>query len=437
MNKRIKMILAMGVGLVIAVYGYGYHYFSSHFLPDTYVQEFNIGMKTVPEVEALLNKQAKSYALAVQYRNGGVEALGADEIGITCDASHELQQILQSQDKKLWFRPCERVIEYEGINDIVDTKKLEESVSNLKCFRDMEAPVDARIVYTKDKGYQIFSEKEGTKLDKERVMETIETAIRKRSTSVDLESCYEKPRIRSADLEEKYESIKKYENVIITYDFGDRTEQIDAKKIQDFLTDYMLDKKKIASYIYKLGKKYDTRGISREFLTYDDRKVQISGGDYGWVMDQEKETEALEELIKKGAVEVHKPAYIQSAQSRDSNDIGYTYLEIDKKNKQLICYVDGKPIVQTSGGFGALESGCYMLKDIQEGDEFSLSFGQDMEIQSTSENIMDNVSAKTAEPVSIEQSPEVEADEPYLLITKEYADVLAHSCKPGMAVVIY
>ena len=112
----------MGVSLVITVYGYGYHYFSSHFLPDTYVQEFNIGMKTVPEVEALLNKQAKSYALAVQYRNGGVEALGADEIGITCDASLELQQILQSQDKKLWFRPCERVIEYEGIHDIIDTK---------------------------------------------------------------------------------------------------------------------------------------------------------------------------------------------------------------------------------------------------------------------------------------------------------------------------
>lgn len=431
------MILIMGVSLVITVYGYGYHYFSNHFLPDTYMEEFNIGMKTVQEVEALLNKQAKSYALAVQYRNGGVEALGADEIGITCDASHELQQILQNQDKKLWFRPCEQVIEYEGMNDIVDTKKLEESVSNLKCFRDMEAPVDARIVYTKDKGYQIFSEKEGTKLDKERVMETIETAIRKRSTSVDLESCYEKPRIRSADLEEKYESIKKYENVIITYDFGDRTEQIDAKKIQDFLTDYMLDKKKIASYIYKLGKKYDTRGISREFLTYDDRKVQISGGDYGWVMDQEKETEALEELIKKGAVEVHKPAYIQSAQSRDSNDIGYTYLEIDKKNKQLICYVDGKPIVQTSGGFGALESGCYMLKDIQEGDEFSLSFGQDMEIRSSSENITDNMSSKTVEPVLMEQSPDAEADEPYLLITKEYADILAHSCKPGMAVVIY
>lgn len=431
------MILIMGVSLVITVYGYGYHYFSSHFLPDTYMEEFNIGMKTVQEVEALLNKQAKSYALAVQYRNGGVEALGADEIGITCDASHELQQILQNQDKKLWFRSCERVIEYEGMNDIVDTKKLEESVSNLKCFRDMEAPVDARIVYTKDKGYQIFPEKEGTKLDRENVMDTIETAIRKRSTSVDLESCYEKPRIRSADLEEKYESIKKYENVIITYDFGDRTEQIDAKKIQDFLTDYMLDKKKIASYIYKLGKKYDTRGISREFLTYDDRKVQISGGDYGWVMDQEKETEALEELIKKGAVEVHKPAYIQSAQSRDSNDIGYTYLEIDKKNKQLICYVDGKPIVQTSGVFGALESGCYMLKDIQEGDEFSLVFGQDMEIRSSSENITDNMSSKTVEPVLMEQSPDAESDEPYLLITKEYADILSKKCKPGMAVVIY
>ncbi len=432
------MILIMGVSLVITVYGYGYHYFSNHFLPDTYMEEFNIGMKTVQEVEALLNKQAKSYALAVQYRNGGVEALGADEIGITCDASHELQQILQNQDKKLWFRPCEQVIEYEGMNDIVDTKKLEESVSNLKCFREMEAPVDARIVYTKDKGYQIFPEKEGTKLDRENVMDTIETAIRKRSTSVDLESCYEKPRIRSADLEEKYESIKKYENVIITYDFGDRTEQIDAKKIQDFLTDYMLDKKKIASYIYKLGKKYDTRGISREFLTYDDRKEQISGGDYGWVIDQEKEVKALEALIKKGAVEVHKPAYIQSAQSRDSNDIGYTYLEIDKKNKQLICYMDGKPIVQTSGVFGALDSGCYTLNDVQAGDVISLTFGQGMEIRSSSEKLItDQVSEKTTGPLAIELPSESESDEPCLLITKEYADILAQKCKPGIAVVIY
>lgn len=427
----------MGVGLVIIVYGYGYHFFSSHFLPDTYVQEFNIGMETVPEVEVLLNKQAKSYALAVQYRNGGVEALGADEIGITCDASHELQQILQSQDKKLWFRPCKRVIEYEGINDIVDTKKLEESVSNLKCFRDMETPIDARIVYTKDKGYQIFPEKEGTKLDKVKTMEAIETAVRKRSASVDLESCYDEPQVTASELEKEYKTIKKYEDAIITYDFGDRTERVDAKKIQDFLTDYVLDKEKIASYVYELGKKYDTRGITREFLTYDDRKVQISGGDYGWVINQEKEIKELEELIKKGAVEVHKPAYIQSAQSRISNDIGYTYLEIDKKNKQMICYVNGKPIIQTSGVFGALESGCYMLKDIQEGDEFSLAFGQDMEIRSSSENITGNMSAKAVELVSIEQYPEVESDESYLLITKEYADILSKKCKPGMAVVIY
>ena len=195
---------------------------------------------------------------------------------------------------------------------------------------------------------------------------------------------------------------------------------------------------KIASYIYKLGKKYDTRGISREFLTYDDRKEQISGGDYGWVIDQEKEVKALEALIKKGAVEVHKPAYIQSAQSRDSNDIGYTYLEIDKKNKQLICYMDGKPIVQTSGVFGALDSGCYTLNDVQAGDVISLTFGQGMEIRSSSEKLItDQVSEKTTGPLAIELPSESESDEPCLLITKEYADILAQKCKPGIAVVIY
>ena len=39
-----------------------------------------------------------------------------------------------------------------------------------------------------------------------------------------------------------------------------------------------------------LPDKYDTAGTERTFSTYDNREITVSGGNYGWVIDQQKET---------------------------------------------------------------------------------------------------------------------------------------------------
>ena len=48
-----------------------------------------------------------------------------------------------------------------------------------------------------------------------------------------------------------------------------------------------------------LGLKYDTMGQTSTFLTYDNREVEINGGDYGWVIDQDEEVKALIEASRK------------------------------------------------------------------------------------------------------------------------------------------
>ena len=40
-------------------------------------------------------------------------------------------------------------------------------------------------------------------------------------------------------------------------------------------------------YVSNLGLIYDTMGQTRTFQTYDNREVEIKGGDYGWVIDNE------------------------------------------------------------------------------------------------------------------------------------------------------
>ena len=55
-----------------------------------------------------------------------------------------------------------------------------------------------------------------------------------------------------------------------------------------------------AKYIKKLADKYDTVGIKRNFTSICGNKVSVSGGTYGWRIDQKAETKNLVKTIKKG-----------------------------------------------------------------------------------------------------------------------------------------
>lgn len=134
------------------------------------------------------------------------------------------------------------------------------------------------------------------------------------------------------------------------------------------------------SYIEKIAKKYDTVGITRKFITYDGRTADITGGDYGWKLDVDKTTEGLIGYIKNDTVDVVSPVYIQTAASRQQNDIGYSYLEIDMSNNRAVLYIDGAPVVQTSiKTNGDITPGFYKLGNKQEMDDTGLlnviSFG--------------------------------------------------------------
>lgn len=74
------------------------------------------------------------------------------------------------------------------------------------------------------------------------------------------------------------EQINKLTDVVITYDFDDRTETVDKEVIRDWLKknkkgDYTLDKKQVSAYVSELAEKYDTVGQERTFHTYDGRET--------------------------------------------------------------------------------------------------------------------------------------------------------------------
>ncbi len=264
-----------------------------------------------------------------------------------------------------------------------DGQKTEAAISELKCMQqeNMTEPSDAHIEEKDDK-FVIVPEQEGTALKPEKTSQDIIDALVTGRTPVDLEAdgCYKEPKVYQSDetLTKNCELINKLTDVVITYDFDDCTETVDRDMIKNWLTTdenglYILDKKQIEAYISELAAKYDTVGTERTFNTYDGREITVSGGNYGWQIDQKAELKELTELIKNGETQVREPVYSHEGLVRKTNDIGYTYIEIDLTAQRMVFYKDGTPTADAQIVSGnpfvpncASPVGCYTTGEIKE-----------------------------------------------------------------------
>ena len=356
-----KILIGLILLLVIltgAAYGFGVYYFTNHFLPGSLVNGLNCSYMTVEETEDLLAEQVGAYVLTVNTRNNGQESITAAQAGLVYVPDDSVKNLLLEQDRYKWFLAFNQKQKYEmTARTTYDKDKTKNAVVSLKCMQKQNTvqPADAYIQET-DSGYEIVPEVEGTALNRKKTLKVIRKAISTGITSVNLEEsgCYEKPAVYRDDktLVKECKQMNKLTDVIITYDFGDRTETVDRSVIKNWLVknkkgNYTLDKNKVAEYVYNLGYKYDTFGCTRTFTTYDGREKTIQGGDYGWAIDQDEEVKGLIAAIKSGETQVREPVYAYKGWSRNTNDIGYTYVEIDLTNQRMVFYKDGYPLVDT------------------------------------------------------------------------------------------
>ena len=63
--------------------------------------------------------------------------------------------------------------------------------------------------------------------------------------------------------------------------------------------------------------------------------------------------------------QVREPEYSQNAMSRDTNDIGYTYVEMDLPNHRLVVYQNGTPAADTGIiSSSATPEGVYKIQEM-------------------------------------------------------------------------
>ena len=289
------------------------------------------------------------------------ETITADEIGLIYSDDGAIDLAMSEQKSSIW--PIMMIArnlkkESQALPTEYDGEKAENVISDLQAFDKKAAvnPVDSQLVID-DEGAHVSEAVSGNTLDYEAAGAALVEALDLGSTEIDLneKGLYLEPAIIEADpqLNIRAEALNKVLGAKVTLNFEDRSETIGSEEIVDrFLSldmdgAYYIDEEKVYSYVESLAEKFDTYYGYRTFYTSLGTTVELSGGDYGWQLDQAATYDLLLNALREGTTGTLEPVYSHTAFSRGVNDIGDTYIEIDITNQRMWCYRNGMLVVDT------------------------------------------------------------------------------------------
>ena len=328
-------------------------YYGKHFFPGTELNGISVGKMTVEEAEKKVAQEVADYLFVIETRDGEKYQITGPDIDYAYVPGKEIHDILESQANYQWITKRSGKKEMSlKVAAVFDEQKLAEQVGSLKCFQTdyVTKPKNAYIKETAS-GYEIVPAVEGNQLKLSKVQQLAKEAVlagKEKLVLTDKE--YKRPDVTSddADLNKAIENINSYLNTTIKYDVGDNGEVLDKTRIKDWIAlqdDYSVtfDESQVTGYVQYLASKYNTYGSKRKFKTSLGSTVEIGGGDYGWVIDKEKEKSQILAEIRSGKTVEREPAFTQTAAVKsNTNDVGDTYIEIDYTNQHMYYYVKGQ-----------------------------------------------------------------------------------------------
>ena len=356
-RKRNRILAGIGAG-VLGIYIAVAIYFGFHFYEDTEIYGIDCSQQTADTVKTEVAKRLDDYRLEIRKRGGESEYLTAEQIKLAFVDDSSINRMLKAQKSFLW--PVMILLKRSNAAAVAfsyDRDAAIQAFSELDCMNPLyvTAPEDA-YVKTTDTGFEVEPEVMGTTLDAEKAEQALADALDAGQSVLSLEDagCYVNPKRYSDDAALLEEAKKKsaLAKAYITYDFGDRKEVVNAPLIADWIVtradgEYVIDEVAVTDYVESLAAKYDTFGLTREFYTSLGTTVTLNGGDYGWCMDQDATVVALLNALADGYQGTMEPEYLYTAKSRDTNDIGDTYVEICISQQRMWCYQYGTCIVDT------------------------------------------------------------------------------------------
>ena len=355
MLKRIRWYLWILAGIFLA-YLAASVYFMEHFFLGTAVNGENVEFQTVKQVNSLILEQAEGYGLTLLERGGTEESMTAQQLGMSFSETENVRNYKRVQNGFLWPRMFWQQDTYQIAPDITfDEETFDETLASLSCVREGEEPEDARVELTAD-GYELYPEQQGSRIKEDVLKEQVRAAAETLTETVDLEEagCYEAPSLTadSPEITELTAKLDQWFATEVTYEFGSQTEVVDSSVVTGFIQldgcEASLSEEAVRAWVAGLADRRDTYKKSRQFNSTLRGVITVSGGNYGWQIDQETETAALLASVEKGETAAKQPAWSREGKAwGDNNDVGDTYIEVDMGAQHMWAYKDGALLIDT------------------------------------------------------------------------------------------
>lgn len=356
MGKKPWIIAGSIVGGLLVIYLGISAFFIGHFYINTTINGKDFSGKTVEDVEAYFKEQVQDYQLTLIEMDNATDVIDGSEISLEYEESSEIEDALKAQNPLLWVKAFfSRSSTDVTVSVNYDQAALEEKIQTIQAVTNEQTePVSA---YPKFDGNSFVVEPEvyGTAVDMDVLSEKITKAVTEFEPSIDLleEECYKLPKYTSdsQEVQAACDTMNEYCKASVTYTMTENV-VVDKTLISTWLSydDNMqvtFNEDAVREWMREFGSTYDTVGTTRTITTPTGKTAEVSGGTYGWSIDEDTETQNLINSIKNGEVVTREPAYAQTAASHSAQDWGTTYLEVDLSTQHMWYIVNGSVALET------------------------------------------------------------------------------------------
>lgn len=333
-------------------------YFMSHFFVNTKINGKNFSGKTTSDVEKYLQTNIKDYKLTILENEGRQDVISGSEIGLEYRAGTEAEKLLKDQNGFAWpkafFTENSRKV---SVNVSYNEESLNQRISQLSCLQTEQTPAENAKPEFDGNQYVIKPEVYGNAVDKERLTERVKVHITEFQPQLDMVAtkCYAKPKYTedSKEVQEACDAMNKYVNASITYPMNEPV-VVDKALISQWLQvdgemKVSLNTEAMKQWFTAFGDKYDTQGTTRTFTTPAGKSATVTGGTYGWSIDEDTELVNLQNSILNGEVVTREPAYYAggTAAAHSGQDWGNTYAEVDMSAQHMWYVQNGQVVLET------------------------------------------------------------------------------------------
>ena len=362
---RTSLLLAAIIGAFVFYYLTQSYQYTDKFMIGTFVNGNDVSGQTVDEVEEDIRARVEdTYSLTLTFRDGEQETITPEEIGYRYVSTGEVEEAMNNQNPLTWvLRNMGKTVEIDvPENHTFDEAKLAEVVKAMPEFQveNVVTPTNAYLNITDKNEFEIVPETQGNAPIADAILPTLNEMVTNsemEGSLTDIKGSYETPTVTAdnPDLIYQCDNLNKFLSTKITYKLPkDATKTIDRGMLINWITRqdngyYYLDDTTIhdncAKFVAEIAAQVDERHNSIPFPSTNSGTINLSCAEYGHVIDQPGETEALFKELKDCTSEEKEPLY--SLNKNVDSRFGGTYVEADLSNQHVYYYENGQLILDT------------------------------------------------------------------------------------------